>query len=308
MKKVRTFPLLPAAGLGLACAVLYFVIFPGNDISNPGEARKSPDLEDIVYQRIICAAPSVTEIVFALGMGERVVGVSDFTFYPPEAKQITSIGGMINPNKERILRLQPDLIIFQGKHESLARFCRRQEIPHLAIPLDSLHDISAAILAIGDTLGAETALPIVESFEAELGSLQAETAGLPTPKVFLSLGHTPGDLSGMMTTGPGTFLHELVVLAGGENLFDDATGQYPQISKEALSKRQPDIIIEVFAEGITPRNREILRNDWKRFLDMPAVQTGNIHFLMDDFLLIPSLRAVQTARRLIEIIHPEIQQ
>jgi iron complex transport system substrate-binding protein len=307
MKKLKNTPLYAAIGLGLIFTALYFMIFSWGDGISSKDPQARAGKTKGEYHRIICASPSVTEIVFALGFGEHIVGVSDFTFYPPEAKQIASIGGIINPHKERIINLQPGLIIFQGKHDSLARFCHQKQIPYLSIPIDSLQDISDAIRTLGKKLGvAARAEQLIADFDSELQELRAKTTGLFTPRVFLSLGHTPGDLSGIMTTGPGTFLHELVLLAGGQNLFDDATGLYPQISKEVLIKRQPDIIIEVLAEGITPKNQDILRKDWERLADLPAVEKENIHFISDDFLLIPSLRVVQTAKKLIRIIHPEI--
>ncbi|NOR14887.1 MAG: ABC transporter substrate-binding protein [Candidatus Aminicenantes bacterium] len=306
MKKSWNAPLLIAIGLAALAVFLYLLAFPGgNSVSSRAYSLDTAGSEG-GYQRIICATPSVTEIVFALGSGQRVVGVSDFTFFPSEAKDMTSIGGMINPNKERIIHLQPDLIIFQGKHDSLARFSQQSGIPYLSVPIDSLQDIVMAIHTIGKKLGEEAqATQLANTLQTELQTLRSKTEGLPSPKVFLTLGHTPGDLSGLMTTGPGTFLHELVELAGGQNLFSDASGLYPQISKEALIMRQPDIIIEVFAEGITHKNQTLLRKDWERLSDMPAVKTGNIHFITDDFLLIPSMRVVQTAKKLIEIIHPE---
>ena len=306
MKKLQSSPLLMAASLAAIGVILYILIFPGKN-TNPANAIQMGSTDKAGgYQRIICATPSVTEIVFALGCGGRVVGVSDFSFYPPEAKDTTSIGGLINPNKERIIQLQPDLIIFQGRHDPLTKLSQQNEIPYLSVPIDSLQDISTAIRTIGQKLGVERqANRLANQLQTDLLALRARTEALPRAKVFLTLGHTPGDLSGLMTTGPGTFLHELVALAGGQNLFDDASGLYPQISKEALIKRQPDIIIEVFAEGITSNNREILRKDWERLSDMPAVKTGNIHFITEDYLLIPSMRVVQTAKRLIEIIHPE---
>jgi iron complex transport system substrate-binding protein len=108
-----------------------------------------------------------------------------------------------------------------------------------------------------------------------------------------------------MTTGPGTFLHELIEIAGGENIFADASGAYPQISKESLIKRQPEVLIEVLPGGVSRRKLRLLRKDWGRLSMLPAVRRGNIHFLTDDFLLIPSIRITQAARRFAEIIHPE---
>jgi iron complex transport system substrate-binding protein len=257
-------------------------------------------------QRIVCAAPSVTEIVFALGLGERVVGVSDFSTYPSEALTKSKIGGLINPNREKITALQPDLLILQGQNESLARFCQNHRIHFLPIEINTLDDIWTAISTIGRTLNAEKpAHRLVQNIQEDLQAITNKTQNLLPKKVFLTLGHTPGDLTGLMTSGPGTFLHELVSMAGGENIFSDVTGLYPQISKESLVKRQPEVIVEAIPGDVPEEKLILLKKDWKQLPMLPAVQSGNIHYLKDDFLLIPGVRVALTVRRFAEIFHPE---
>jgi iron complex transport system substrate-binding protein len=257
-------------------------------------------------RRIICAAPSVTEIVFALGIGERVVGVSDFSTYPPESRIIPQIGGLINPNKEKITALQPDLLIIQGQNESIARFCEEHGIQFLSIEINTLEDIWTAIHTIGQILRTEEkARALIQKIKAELQDIKDRIQNRPHKKVFLTLGHTPGDLTGLMTTGPGTFLHELVSIAGGKNIFSDASGLYPQISKESLVKRQPEVILEAIPGGIPKEKLKLLKKDWSQLPMLPAVKSGNIHFLFEDFLLIPSVRISRTVRLFAEIFHPD---
>lgn len=235
------------------------------------------------------------------------MGVSAFSSYPPQARETTNIGGIFNPNRERITTLRPDLIITQGKHEAMAKLCREQDIRFLSVKIDSLADIPQAVTFLGKELQAEEkAAAVAQKLVRELASIRERTQSLPKKKVFLTLGHTPGDLMGLMTTGPGTFLNELITIAGGENIFNDAAGDYPHISKEALVMRQPEIIIEVFPEGFTANNRSLLRQDWDRLASLPAVKAGNIHFLSDDYLLIPGIRITQTAEKLAKIFHPEV--
>ena len=301
------FLVLILAGLGLIVSFSFWFLEEGrtksSQASNPYEKMLTPRGK---VRRIICVAPSVTEIVFALGYGKKVIGVSDFSTYPPQAKEKVSIGGMFNPNRERIIALQPDLVIIQGQHDSVAKFCRKQGIRLLSVEIDRLKDIPAAIFSLGQELNAESqAAKLAKEVKDGLDAVKAKIQGLPTRKVFLSLAHTPGDLTGLMTTGPGTFLHELIEIAGGENIFADASGTYPQISKESLIKRQPEVLIEALPGGISDRKLRLLRKDWGRLSILPAVRKGNIHFLTDDFLLIPSVRITQTARRFAEIIHPE---
>jgi iron complex transport system substrate-binding protein len=306
MKQIRNLPLaltLALVVLGFAAVSLLFQSTP----DRYSASRSLQQKDGPVVRRVICASPSITEIVFTLGEGARVVGVSDFSFYPPEAQAVQQIGGQINPNREQILSLEPDLIIFQGEHQALARFCREQDIPTLSVDIDRIDQILTAVQRIGGVLGAEVeAQELAAEIRQQLDDLARKTRALPPQSVFLGLGHTPGDLTGLMTTGSGTFLHELLELAGGRNIFADAPGTYPRISKEALVRRRPDVIIEVLAEGISPDNQVLLKSDWERLDTLPAVKAGRIHFLTDDYLLIPGVRVAQTANRLAAAIHPEL--
>ena len=256
--------------------------------------------------RIICAAPSITEIVYALGCGDRVVGVSDFSVHPPPATSKPRIGGFINPNLERIISLKPDLVITQGDHDSLHALERELGIKRLSVKIDSLSDLKQAVRILGDRLdrGAE-ARSLVLELENDLRRIQEKTHDLPRPKVFLSLGHTPGDLTGLMTSGSGTFLNELIGIAGGINIFGDIRSLYPKISKEALILHNPDIILEICPEGISPGSRKLLHQDWDRFVSLHRRKPIDIHFISDDYLLIPGLRLPLAARKFAHVFHGE---
>jgi iron complex transport system substrate-binding protein len=289
-------------------SLLFLILFGCDQDSTQRSGESSSDVAQKTGEarRIICAAPSVTEIVFALEAGKRVVGVSDFSTHPPEALAIPHIGGLIDPNRERITALQPDLLIIQGKNESLARFCEEHGIRFLSIEINTLEDIWTAIHTIGQTLRAEErASSLIQKIKDDLRVIKDKIHDHPPKKVFLTLGHTPGDLTGLMTTGPGTFMHELVSVAGGANIFSDASGLYPQISKESLVKRQPEVIIEAIPGGIPKEKLRLLKKDWTQLPMLPAVKSGNIHYLTEDFLLIPGVRIAQTVRRFAEIFHPE---
>lgn len=255
--------------------------------------------------RLVTASPGITEIAYTLGLSDNIVGVSDFSVFPPEAQNKPKIGGLFNPNKEILTALQPDLVITQGKHESLAKFCREQDIDFLSVNMDSLEDVFSAVQIIGNKLNkSKKAQNIVDALKRDLDKIRKKTIGLTPKKVFITLGHTPGDLTGLMTTTSGTFLHEIIEIAGGKNIFADLQGLYPHISKEALLMRQPDIIIEIFPEGFSGENKEMLKKDWERLDILTAVRTGNIHYLTEDYLLIPGVRIPQAAKKLAQIFHP----
>ncbi len=299
----RVLPVM--AGLAMFLATALTGCGEARDRRQGGTATTSgPD--DHIPRRIVCGAPSVTEIVFALDCGDRVVGVSDYTVYPPEAKAKERIGGWINPSRERLLVLKPDIIITQGQHETLAGFAREYGIRFLTLKLDTLEDIHAAIESIAEALGVpERGEALSGEIRREIGALRAKVADAPPKRVLLLFDRAQGRLSGLATVGPGTFLDDLIRVAGGSNIFADARGAYPQVSKESLLVRRPEAIIEVYPGGLEAETVARLRADWQEFADIPAVRNNRIHYLTNDFMLIPGPRVGLIAEALAKAIVPE---
>lgn len=287
---------LAALGVGLSL-VLWGV--------RPAAASKGAGLP----QRIVCAAPSLTELVFALGQGERVVGVTDYCTYPPDGVQDKArIGGLYDPNRERILKLDPDLIAFVGSFDALTALANDHGIATLSVKMGTLADIRASVRAVGHALGcSDEAATVLRRFDADLEKVRRRVASRPRRTVYLCTAHRPADLSKLGTCASDSFLGELLALAGGENVFADAIGSWPQISKETLLKRAPEVIIELHPKGMgtAPASFDDLRADWQRLRELPAVRRGEVHFLTDDHLFTPSVRAPLTAKRLAQVIHPE---
>jgi len=240
---------------------------------------------------VICAAPAVAEIVFALGCGDRVAGVSEFSDWPPEAARKPQIGGALSPNRERILALGPDLILAQGKSEVLEDFANSQGIAFLSLPLDTLGDVRGAIAGFAAALGvAERGEDLLAGMD---GAFAAIPAGGPMP-VFLALGHAPGDLSGLMTSGAGTFLSEIVAKAGGSNIFSDVDILWPKISQESLIRRNPMLILDFQTTRMDESRRAALIADWERL----GFRSGQVRILEEDYLLKPGPRVAQSAVRI----------
>lgn len=254
-------------------------------------------------QRIVCGSPAVTEIVFALGCADRVVGVSDYCTHPRAARDKPTVGGWINPNRERLLRLDPDIIVTQGDHETLSAFAEDVGIRCHAVTLDSLDDVFSAVTSIAAVLGVA---PRGDALAASMcDDIDAVADGISAARpvsVLLVFGRVPGALAGLTTVGPGTFLDDLLRRLQATNVFSDVKGMYPQVSKEALLMRRPEVILEVnvdLAEDQIPR----LREDWQALVSIPAVAAGRIRFLRDAYLLVPGPRIGRTAARLAEAIH-----
>lgn len=246
-------------------------------------------------RRVICGTPAVAEIVYALGCGDRVVGVSEFTDWPEEAAAVPRIGSSLTPHRESILRLNPDLILSQGKSEALEKVARLQGVKFLSFPLDTLDDLRAAISGVATALRAEEPGRILlEKMEKEFATLPA----CEPVSIFIALGHAPGDLSGLMTSGPGTFLDELVSKAGGSNCFSDVNTLWPRISRESLIRRRPELLLDFQPGPMEEARRAALMDDWVKL----GFQAGQVRLLTEDYLLKPGPRAAQSASRLAQAI------
>lgn len=256
-------------------------------LSGCGEKRANGPAP-AVPRRVVCASPAVAEIAFALGCGDRVVGVSEFTDWPPEAARKPCIGGALSPNRERILALEPDLILAQGQAEELGGFAKSRGIAFRGLPLDTLEDVRNAIAGFAATLGVEG------KGHALLAEMEREFASLPRNEpvsVFIALGHAPGDLSGLMTAGPGTFVDQIVARAGGSNVFSDVQAHWPKVSLEALVRRQPALVLDFQTVAGDEARRTALVADWARFDFSP----NQIRILEEDYLLRPGPRAARAA-------------
>ncbi len=259
-----------------------------------------------IPERIICVSPVMTEIVFALGGGGRVVGISSYTTYPAEALTLPEVGTAFTPNKETMLSLKPDLIIGQGKQQSIREFGKRYNIRVVSLKMDTMEDVYSSIREIADILQVpEHGKDLIDNISQQISVVHKQISNLPPRKVLVLFGRTPGKITSLTTIGPGSFLGELITEAGGSNIFNDARGPYPQVSFESLLARRPEVVLELYPEGIDGKKKDALRKDWKSFSSIPAVRNNNIYYMTNNYLLIPGPRMGMSIKRFAEKIHPE---
>ncbi len=257
-------------------------------------------------RRVISLAPHLTEIVFALGQGDRLVGVTSFCAYPPEVEELPSCGGVMDTNLERILSLRPDLILVHGEHETATRFCEQHGVQMLKTLINDLDALYAGIASIGGALGCPgAARRLSEDIRSKLDAVRDATRGKPRPRVFLSMTRQPGRIKSLFTTNGEGFLSQMLEVAGGVNVFADTDMFYPQISPAELLQRQPEVIIEVQPElELTEAERTVMRSQWAPLGSMPAVVNGRIVFMTEDYAMIPGPRLPKVAERFAELLHP----
>ena len=255
--------------------------------------------------RIISLVPAVTEMLFAIGAGDQIVGVSSYEIYPPEAKKRPSMGALFDPDVERILAAKSDLVIVYGSQTELMSRLQRASVPMFRYEHAGLADITSTIRALGDRVGrGARAREVAASIERDLNAIRQSVAGKPRPKTALLFGREPGALRNMYASGGVGFMHDMLELVGGIDAFADVKRQNLQATTEILLARAPEVIIEVHpAEGWTPERIVTERAVWKGLPSLPAVRTGRIHILTDDRLIVPGPRVAEGAKLLASVLH-----
>lgn len=219
------------------------------------------------------------------------------------------IGGWMDPNREQLLALRADLLLTQGEHPALTAFAEANRLPIQSIRIETLEDIVSAIRALGMRLNAEAeADALIKRMESARDRIRASVANRPPVRAALFMGRMPNRLQGLTTISRDTFLDDLLALAGGTNVFADAPGAYPQVSKESLLARNPQVIIEVNPGGWPSGALDALRQDWAEFGGLDAARRDRICFLDQDFLLIPGPRVMEIAALLVACLHSEFER
>lgn len=247
-------------------------------------------------RRVIALTPSLVETLFALGLGDRVVGVGDYSTWPPEVKDKPRLGGLFNPNLERILSLKPDLAIFIPSEGDLSAKLEPLGIDTLVVRNESLAEIEQSFHTIARRCGVpETGEKLAAEWRT---GLAPEPLPGPHLRVMLSVGRQAGRLGDMVIAGKGTSLHELLERLGAENAFADAPGLYPQIGLEEVVGRAPDVILELRVDPPSPELAASLRDDWQALAQIPAVRNGRVEVIAGDYTLIPGPRLPRLYREM----------
>jgi iron complex transport system substrate-binding protein len=254
--------------------------------------------------RIVSLAPNVTEMLFAIGAGPDVVGVSSFDTFPPEVTTRTKVGGLVDPNIERILSLKPTLVVAYGSQTELKTRLAAAGIPVFDYAHGSLADVTATMRALGRRLGRDTAAESAAArVERDLAAVRARVAGLDRPRTLLVFGREAGSIRSIYVSGGYGFLNDLLEVAGGANVFADIRRENIQISSEQVLARAPEAIVELRGP-MTPGRRDAERQVWQQLPGVPAVKTGRIHLLQGEWLTVPGPRVADAARVIADALHP----
>lgn len=249
--------------------------------------------------RIVSLIPAVTEMLFAIGAGDQVVGVSTFDTHPKEVAARTRVGGLFDPNFEAILTLRPDLAVVYGSQDELIGRLERANIPMFRYRHAGLGDITDTIRALGQRTGhAAQASSLAGQIEAELNAIRTSVAGRPRPRTLLVFGREEATMRGLYVSGGVGFLHDMLEVAGGTNVMADVKREGLPLSLEQLLARAPDVVLELRATSTWSPARHAREAAAWRMVSIPAVRSSRVIFLPDDSITIPGPR-VGAAVRLI---------
>ena len=258
-------------------------------------------------KRIISLVPALTEMLFAMGAGPQVIAVSSYDDFPSETKSLPRVGALLDPDVERILALRPDLVLTYGSQGALEAQLSGARIRTFGYRHGGIQALLQTMRALGVAAGrAAEAERAAAGIEAHLEAIRARVRGRARPRVLLVFGREPRSLQQIYISGGVGFLHDMLQIAGGTNVFADVPRESVQPSHETLLTRAPDVILELrathpIAAADVARERQV----WSTLPSVPAVRTGRIHFLNGGYLVVPGPRVALATEALARALHPE---
>ena len=262
------------------------------------------------YSRVVSMAPSITETLFALDLADKVAGVTRYCDFPPEAKAKPQVGGLLDPNYEAIVALEPDLAILLTIHDEADARLKNLGIHTLVVEHRTLEGILTSFRLIGEACGGiEAAEALVIECERRMERVRSNTAGLERPRVLISSARELGSgrLGTVYAAGKGQWYDNLIEVAGGTNVFEDSFAQFPAVSAEGLLRLDPDVVIEMAPDlADASYTREDILAEWATLPGMTAVKTGRVYVLGGDYVPVPGPRFVQTLEDMAKVLHPGV--
>lgn len=272
-------------------------------------SRDETPAPESATQRIISLVPAATEMLFAMGAGPDMVGVSSFDQFPPEVAALPKVGALIDPDFERILTLRPTLVVVYGSQDGLMERLERASIamyPYRHATEDGLADIPRVLRELGGQVGRVAAAEAVAAgIERDIETVRRRVATRPRPSTALVFGREPGALRGIHVSGGVGFLHDLLEAAGGRNVFEDVPRESLQASAEVMLARRPEVIIELRAGPAAPDAIDAERSVWNQLSSLPAVRNNRVYVLRNPALAIPGPRIAEAARAFLAVLHPD---
>ncbi|MCU1258833.1 MAG: Vitamin transporter, B12-binding component BtuF [Bryobacterales bacterium] len=259
-------------------------------------------------QRIASLSPDLTEMLYGVGAFSRLVGVSNYDTYPPEVAKILHLGQLHNPSLEKLTAARPDLVIINNAQaQFLEETLKDLGLRVLKTSNRSIEEIYAAMIAIGHATGNDReAAKLVADTREGLDRVRRKTATLPRPRVVMIVNRTPGTLRDLSSATDGTYLADLVAIAGGQIAISRVPSGYVRLGKEDLLATNPDIILD-YVNGPKSTLSGDPMDAWRELPELKAVRERRVLGVSADYVPHASQRIVQTAELFARLIHPELR-
>lgn len=240
-------------------------------------------------QKIVTLTPSATELVAALGATDRLIGVDEFSTFPPAVNSLPKVGSFLQPSFETIVRLRPDLVIGDDIHDDAATALRGAGIDVLLARMHSLPDLRTAFTTVGSRLGRDAeARAALMALDDAIAASRTRHRGRGL-RVLIVIDREAGGLGNMIAAANGSWMDELVAITGAENVLTGTAVRYPKVSPEELLRAKPDVILDV-SFAADPATALV---EWQRLGEIPAVARGRVKVMKDAYLLGPSPRVAE---------------
>jgi len=242
--------------------------------------------------RIVSLAPGITETLFALGLGDRVIGVTSFCTYPPEAQTRQIVGGYFDANAEKIFTLRPDLVVLSPEHEKQRLYLEQFSVPVLVVKGATCADVCSSFVQIGQRCDVMDAADSLVALFTKALSDTGDYAPKKCPSVLFCVGRdSPGGgrITSAFVAGPKTFYNDLIAAAGGRNAAGGGTVSFLRLSLEGILSAAPDIIIDL-APAMEQVACSTLVNDWLSLERLSAVQNHRVYCMASSYATLPGPR------------------
>jgi iron complex transport system substrate-binding protein len=271
-------------------------------------AAQPPGRDEPAPRRIVSLIPAVTEMLIALGAGRELAGVSSFDMLPHEYDSVARVGGLIDPDTERILSLRPDLVVFYDTQTELRDQLARAAIPTFSYEHGGLADITATIRQLAVRIGRHAeGERLAADIERRIEEVRQRVAGKPRPRTLLVFGRDPGSLRNIDASGGLGFLHDMLIVAGGRNVFADTRRQLVRATAELIITRAPEVIIELQSDAERPPvGKSATAEAWNALSSVPAVRAHRIHVVDGNRIGRPGPDVVASILTLARLLHPDV--
>jgi iron complex transport system substrate-binding protein len=259
-------------------------------------------------QRIVSTAPSITEMLYAVGLGERVAGVTTYCRYPEAARAKPKIGTYTEPSLERIASLKPDLVVIQKNPIQLAAKLERLNLKVLEVSHDTVEEVYVSIQRIADAGGvAGAGRRVNDRIRAHLLAVRDLVSAKPRRRMMFIVGRAPNRIEDLIAVGRASYLNGVIEIAGGDNIFKSAIAAYPKIGMEEILARNPEVIVDMGdmsqTDNVSEDHKRAVVALWSKYPSVAAVRNRRVFAVASDIFTVPGPRMAEAALAFAEMLH-----